>query len=92
MVDIRRSMFVRPPDSNDIGSVELNAAWTVPDNEFGPAFVFCFNVGVEIGQLLFVALILAIAALFKRLVEIPRTALVTSAYSIGIIAVFWTPG
>jgi hydrogenase/urease accessory protein HupE len=55
-----------------------------------PLALFCFNAGVEIGQLMFVALMLAVAALFKKYVEVPRQALITSAYGIGIIAAFWT--
>lgn len=61
----------------------------LPQNDI-PLALLCFNVGVEIGQLMFVALMLAIAVLYRRLFEVPRKALVTSAYCIGIIAAFWT--
>ena len=55
-----------------------------------PLALFCFNVGVEIGQLVFVALMLALAALVRKLFEVPRRALEFSAYGIGIVAAFWT--
>lgn len=55
-----------------------------------PLALFCFNLGVEIGQLMFVALILAAAALLRKFLEVPRRAVLTSAYSIGIIASYWT--
>jgi len=49
-----------------------------------------FNVGVEIGQLMFIALLLAIMALVRKIIEVPRKAVVASAYCIGIVATFWT--
>ncbi|MGB0132249.1 HupE/UreJ family protein [Dokdonella sp.] len=55
-----------------------------------PLALLCFNVGVEIGQLMFIALILAMAALIRRFVKVPRRALEFSAYGIGIVAAFWT--
>ena len=55
-----------------------------------PLALFCFNVGVEIGQLMFVAVILASMALFRRLISTPRRPIVASAYSIGIVAAYWT--
>jgi hypothetical protein len=49
-----------------------------------------FNLGVEVGQLMFVALILGIAGL-GRLVSPPgrRVVAVATAYSVGILGVFW---
>ncbi len=55
-----------------------------------PLALFCFNVGVEIGQLMFIAVILASMALFRRLISTPRRPIVASAYSIGIVAAYWT--
>lgn len=55
-----------------------------------PLALFCFNLGVEIGQLMFVAAILAAIAALRRIVKVPREAIVASAYSIGIVAAFWT--
>ena len=51
-----------------------------------------FNVGVEIGQLLFIAGVLALTALFRRLTAgrfHTQTASIVPAYAIGGIASFW---
>jgi hypothetical protein len=50
-----------------------------------------FNVGVEIGQLMFIVAVLAVRALVTRLVVLPA-ALVPriAAYGIGSLAAFWT--
>lgn len=50
-----------------------------------------FNLGVEVGQLLFVALVIGIAG-FGRLVSPPhrRVFAAATAYSVGILGVFWT--
>lgn len=49
-----------------------------------------FNVGVEIGQLVFVAAVLALAAAFRRLrVPAPAWAQVVPVYGIGVVATFW---
>lgn len=55
-----------------------------------PLALFCFNVGVEIGQLMFVSLLLAAAALWRKFFEFPRWALAFSGYGIGTVAAFWT--
>jgi hypothetical protein len=50
-----------------------------------------FNLGVEVGQLMFVALVIAVAA-FGRLAS-PRSRrvlAVATAYSVGILGIFWT--
>jgi len=50
-----------------------------------------FNVGVETGQLLFIAVVLGVIALLKRLpVSAPQGAWRVLPYSIGSIAAFWT--
>jgi hydrogenase/urease accessory protein HupE len=56
-----------------------------------PVALLTFNVGVEIGQLLFIAAVLAIRALVTQLVAWP-TGLVPrlAAYGIGTLAAFWT--
>ncbi|MEI5682080.1 HupE/UreJ family protein [Mesorhizobium sp. CGMCC 1.15528] len=54
-----------------------------------PLALFSFNVGVEVGQLMFIAAILAIVASATRFFTIPRQAIVASAYGIGTIAAFW---
>jgi hypothetical protein len=50
-----------------------------------------FNVGVEAGQLLFVAAVLALLALARRVVTTtPRWAEWVPAYGIGAVAMYWT--
>jgi hydrogenase/urease accessory protein HupE len=67
----------------------------LPQNSIPLALLF-FNVGVEIGQLLFVAALLLAAAAFRRVrahvstnpVD-PRFTVVLPAYAIGGLASFW---
>jgi len=55
-----------------------------------PLALFFFNVGVEVGQLVFVAAILAIIAMARRTrVELPHWAALAPPYAIGCIAMFW---
>jgi hydrogenase/urease accessory protein HupE len=55
-----------------------------------PLALFCFNVGVEIGQLIFVAAILAVIALLRRLpLRTPEWAPYLVPYAIGSAATFW---
>ncbi|WP_287139583.1 HupE/UreJ family protein [Mesorhizobium sp.] len=49
-----------------------------------------FNVGVELGQLIFIAVVLVAIHLVQRVYELPRQAVVASAYVIGTIAAFWS--
>jgi hydrogenase/urease accessory protein HupE len=62
----------------------------LPENSIPLALLF-FNVGVEIGQLLFVGVLLAGAALVRRLVGPvnPRWSVVLPAYLIGGLASYW---
>jgi hydrogenase/urease accessory protein HupE len=57
-----------------------------------PLALFAFNVGVELGQLSFIAAVLAALALARR-IELPvaagRYALRAAAYGIGTLAAFW---
>jgi hypothetical protein len=56
-----------------------------------PLALFLFNVGVEVGQLFFVAAVLVILAIARRrLPSPPRWATLAPAYAIGAVAVFWT--
>jgi hydrogenase/urease accessory protein HupE len=56
-----------------------------------PLALFMFNVGVELGQLLFVAAVLALGALTRGwLVRAPVRATALAAYAIGAVAAFWT--
>jgi hydrogenase/urease accessory protein HupE len=55
-----------------------------------PLALLCFNIGVEIGQLLFVAAILALLALLRRLpLTMPKWAPYAAPYAIGGVATFW---
>jgi hypothetical protein len=60
----------------------------LPQNDVPLALLF-FNVGVELGQLMFIAAILGALALVRRLVALPRAAPVGAAYGIGTLATFW---
>ena len=63
----------------------------LPANDV-PLALFGFNVGVELGQLLFIAVVLGTLALVKRL-QLPRPlvqhAMPVAAYTIGALAAFW---
>jgi hydrogenase/urease accessory protein HupE len=55
-----------------------------------PVALLFFNVGVEIGQLIFVAIVLALAALFRLARRpLPRWAALALPYLIGTLAMFW---
>ncbi len=61
----------------------------LPQGEI-PVSLFAFNVGIEIGQLLFVAVVLAVWAAIRRIpVEWPSWAPYVPAYGIGSVAAFW---
>jgi hydrogenase/urease accessory protein HupE len=56
-----------------------------------PLALFSFNAGVELGQLIFVAVVLAVMALLRRVpLRWPEWVQLAPAYSIGGIAAFWT--
>ena len=62
----------------------------LPPVDVYPA-LFSFNVGVEVGQLLFVALVLGTLSLLGRAnVAWPALARLGSTYAIGGLAAFWT--
>lgn len=54
-----------------------------------PLALFAFNVGVEIGQLLFIAGILLIARSIRLIFAFGRPMRIAAAYSIGTVAAFW---
>jgi hypothetical protein len=55
-----------------------------------PAALLLFNIGVEIGQLAFVLLVLALIWAHHRLkAELPRWGEALPAYAIGSVAMFW---
>jgi HupE / UreJ protein len=58
-----------------------------------PAALFFFNIGVEIGQLAFVLLVLALIWGHRRLdAVLPRWGNVLPAYAIGAVSMFWFLG
>lgn len=55
-----------------------------------PLALLCFNVGVEAGQLLFIAVVLACAAMARRVtILLPRWTELVPPYAIGGTAMFW---
>lgn len=61
----------------------------LPQNDIPLALLF-FNVGVEAGQLAFVAVVLAIIALLRRTtVTFPRWTSLVPPYAVGSLAMFW---
>ena len=55
-----------------------------------PAALLCFNLGVEAGQLLFIAAVLSLIALARRTkVILPRWTELFPPYAIGSVAMFW---
>jgi hypothetical protein len=57
-----------------------------------PLALFSFNVGVEIGQLIFIGVVLAALTCIRRFGVPPgirRAALPVTTYAIGITAAFW---
>jgi hydrogenase/urease accessory protein HupE len=63
----------------------------LPKNDV-PLALFAFNVGVELGQLLFIAVVLGMLTLASRL-PLPRPlaqrAMPVASYAIGTLAAFW---
>ncbi|MBW1786042.1 MAG: HupE/UreJ family protein [Deltaproteobacteria bacterium] len=56
-----------------------------------PWALLCFNVGVELGQLAFVFLALALAWSFRTLeIRWPRWALAMPGYTVGSLGAYWT--
>jgi hydrogenase/urease accessory protein HupE len=55
-----------------------------------PVALLTFNVGVEVGQLLFIAFVLAVRWLLVRTpMQVPAWARALPAYAIGAMAMFW---
>ncbi len=54
-----------------------------------PVALLFFNVGVEAGQLLFVAAVMVLAALVRLSLAMPRWAPLVPPYLIGSVAMFW---
>jgi hydrogenase/urease accessory protein HupE len=61
----------------------------LPEGQIPVALLF-FNLGVEVGQLLFIAAVLALAAGARRIHPTwPRWAALAPPYAIGSVAMFW---
>ena len=61
----------------------------LPENEI-PLTLFAFNLGIEIGQLMFVAAVLLLLLALRRLpLRWPRLAFYLPAYAMGTFAAFW---
>jgi hypothetical protein len=61
----------------------------LPQNHI-PAALFFFNVGVELGQLTFIAVVLTLIALVRRVpLRLPHWAELIPPYAIGSLAMFW---
>ena len=61
----------------------------LPANDI-PLALLCFNLGVEAGQLAFVAAALAVIAIVRRVsVRLPRAVELVPPYAIGSVAMFW---
>ena len=62
----------------------------LPANEI-PVALLLFNVGVEVGQILFVLVVLALARSFRVLeIRWPVWAQAVPAYAVGSLGAFWT--
>lgn len=59
----------------------------LPQDNIPLALLF-FNIGVELGQLLFIAAVLNVKFLLRKL-NLPRWLEVVPPYAIGSVAVFW---
>jgi hypothetical protein len=56
-----------------------------------PLALFFFNVGVEVGQLMFVAVVLTFMAAWRRIeAPLPDWGWRVPAYAIGSLAAYWT--
>lgn len=60
----------------------------LPQRDVPVALLF-FNVGVEIGQLMFITALLIAANLVRFVFSFGRSARIAAAYGIGIVAAFW---
>jgi len=72
-----------------LGFASALANLGIPPAEIPLALLF-FNVGVEIGQLLFILFVLTLAESVRRLdLRLPRRAPVFAVYGLGTVAAFW---
>jgi len=54
-----------------------------------PLALLTFNLGVEIGQLMFLAVVLLAIAALRSICPLPRQSVLASCYVIGIVSTFW---
>ena len=74
---------------NGFGFASGLTAMGLPQNEIPLALLF-FNVGVELGQLAFVFLVLALMRSFRTLeIRWPRWAELAAGYAVGSLGAFW---
>ena len=72
-----------------IGFADALNALGMPQREIPPALLF-FNIGVEIGQLMFVALWFAVLGTLRRLaIKLPPLLAPAPAYGLGIVGAWW---
>jgi hypothetical protein len=61
----------------------------LPQNHIPAALLF-FNVGVELGQIVFITVVLTLLTLVRRIpLRLPRWAELVPPYAIGSVAMFW---
>ena len=60
----------------------------LPQGDISLALLF-FNVGVELGQLIFISVLLGLLSILRRKANFPKYASVWAAYGIGTLATFW---
>jgi HupE / UreJ protein len=72
-----------------VGFADALNALGMPQREIPPALL-CFNVGVELGQLMFVAVWFAVLGMLRRLAcKLPTSLLPAPAYALGIAGAWW---
>ena len=72
-----------------LGFAGALAEFGLPQNAI-PLALLCFNVGVEVGQLLFVGVVLGAVMVSQRWLDrMSRTARWLPAYAIGGVASYW---
>lgn len=60
----------------------------LPHNEI-PAALLSFNIGIELGQLAFVAAVLPLRSALRRVRSVPRWLQLVPVYAMGSLAAFW---
>ena len=79
-----------PKIMNLAATTEMFAGMGFPGWMAIPIALLFFNAGVELGQILFIAVVLAVVALLRRArVPHPRWAELSVPYAIGSLAMFW---